>query len=231
MDYKSTLNLPRTDFPMKADLPRREPERLAEWDRQGVYQRIRNMRRGCPKFIMHDGPPYANGDVHLGTALNKILKDVVVKYHTMKGEDAPYVPGWDCHGTPIEIQMLKTMGIAQQGRPKDLKAFRQACRAYAERYIGIQREQFKRLGVFGDWEHPYLTMAPGYTLTVLETFVNLVKRGLIYRGFKPVLWCPTCVTALAEAEVEYEDRISPSIYVKFPMVGREGRSLLIWTTC
>jgi isoleucyl-tRNA synthetase len=242
MDYKSTLNLPRTDFAMKAELPKKEPERLAQWEKNGVYQIIREARKSGNKFMMHDGPPYANGDVHLGTALNKILKDVVVKYHTMKGEDAPYVPGWDCHGTPIEIQMLKSMGIAQQGRPKDLKAFRKSCREYAEKYIGIQREQFKRLGVIGDWEHPYLTMAPDYTGTVLTTFVDLVKRGLIYRGFKPVLWCPTCVTALAEAEVEYEDKASPSVYVRFPLVQREAwpfrkfhevpgdLSMLIWTT-
>lgn len=241
MDYKHTLNLPKTDFAMKAELPKREPERLAQWEQEKVYQKIRDARKSFKKFIMHDGPPYANGDVHVGTALNKILKDVVVKYHTMKGEDAPYVPGWDCHGTPIEIQMLKSMGIAQQGRPKDLKAFRKACREYAEKYIGIQREQFKRLGVFGDWEHPYLTMDPGYTDTVLSTFVDLLNRGLIYRGFKPVLWCPTCVTALAEAEVEYEDHTSPSVYVKFPLVapeswpfkrlkGLEKISVLIWTT-
>src|SRR3989338_1694944 len=182
MDYKSTLNLPRTDYPMKADVPRREPETLQRWEELRLYDRLREARRGQPAFILHDGPPYANGDIHIGHALNKILKDLIVRYRTMRGDDAPYVPGWDCHGMPIEHQLLKELGKTkhQIGQAE----FRAKAREYAERFVGIQREEFQRLGVLGDWAHPYLTMAPEYELAILRTFRELLGAGHIYRGKK-----------------------------------------------
>ena len=213
MDYKSTLNLPKTTFPMKADLPKREPDCLARWDAEDLYAKIRAARASAPKFILHDGPPYANGDIHIGHALNKILKDLIVRYKTMRGFDAPYVPGWDCHGMPIEHQLFKELKLTKHQIAQT--AFREKARAYAQRYVDIQREQFKRLGVSGDWPHPYLTMAKEYELTILRVFRELVQAGYIYRGKKPVYWCATCETALAEAEVEYEDRTDTSIYVIF----------------
>ena len=216
VDYKGTLNLPKTDFAMKADLPKREPEVLAQWESLPLYQRIQQARaKAATTFVLHDGPPYANGDIHIGHALNKILKDIIVRYRTMRGDASPYVPGWDCHGMPIEHQLFKELKITkhQIGQVE----FRQKARAYAERYVGIQREQFKRLGVLGDWEHPYLTMAPEYELAIVRTFNALMKQGRIYRGRKPVYWCPNCETALAEAEVEYEDQTDTSLYVKFKL--------------
>ncbi len=216
MDYKATLNLPKTAFPMKADLPRREPAVIACWQSQDLYGQIRQSRAGAKeRFILHDGPPYANGDIHIGHALNKILKDLIVRYKTMRGFDAPYVPGWDCHGMPIEHQLFKELKLTKQEIPQT--AFRAKARVYAQRYVDIQREQFKRLGVLGDWPQPYLTMTKEYELIILRVFRELLAAGYIYRGKKPVYWCATCETALAEAEVEYENRLDTSIYVKFPV--------------
>ena len=215
MDYKATLNLPRTDFPMKANLPQREPETIASWEREGLYQRIQEAGSGRPLYILHDGPPYANGRIHIGHALNKILKDIIVKCRTMAGYRVPYVPGWDCHGLPIEHQVLKELGSKK--KDLDTPAIRRACRDYAEKYFRLQRDEFRRLGVLGDWEHPYLTMQPAYEATILREFGKFVAKGGVYKGLKPVLWCTTDQTALAEAEVEYEDHTSPSIYVAFPV--------------
>jgi isoleucyl-tRNA synthetase len=246
MDYKATLNLPQTSFPMKANLPQREPEILARWERERLYERIQEAGKGKPLYVLHDGPPYANGRIHIGHALNKILKDIIVKSKTMEGYQAPYVPGWDCHGLPIEHQVLKELGDKKKTLSK--VEIRQLCREYAEKFFKIQREEFQRLGVLGDWNHPYLTMTPDYEASILREFGKFVKAGGVYKGKKPVLWCPTDETALAEAEVEYEDHTSPSIYVKFPFqktpqeLSRDGRlgisfppdvrrvSLVIWTT-
>lgn len=229
MDYKNTVNLPRTDFPMKADLVAREPQRLAKWTEQGLYQRIQAARANSPKFVLHDGPPFANGDVHVGTALNKILKDIVVKYKAVRGYSAPYIPGWDCHGLPIEFKVGQEMRKAGNTEA-DAASIRRACDAYARNYIDLQRTQFKRLGVLGDWENPYLTLNPEYEANELRLFADVVEKGFVYRGKKPVYWSIPCRTALAEAEVEYEDHISQSIYVKFPVVGQPGTYILIWTT-
>jgi isoleucyl-tRNA synthetase len=244
MDYKATLNLPQTGFPMKANLPEREPEMLAMWEREGLYERVQEAGKEKPLYVLHDGPPYANGRIHIGHALNKILKDIVVKSKTMAGHQAPYVPGWDCHGLPIEYQVMKELGDKKKSLGKI--EIRRLCREYAEKYFKIQRDEFRRLGVLGDWDHPYLTMTPGYEATILREFGKFVKAGGVYKGKKPVLWCPVDETALAEAEVEYEDHTSPSIYVKFPfrdspkvladrfdlpqLSGVEGVSILIWTT-
>jgi isoleucyl-tRNA synthetase len=216
MDYKSTLNLPKTDFPMKANLPQREPEFLARWDQERLYERIQELGRGRELYILHDGPPYANGRIHIGHALNKILKDIIVKSKTMSGYHVPYVPGWDCHGLPIEHQVLKELGDKKNNL--DTLTIRRLCKEYAEKFYKIQREEFQRLGVLGDWQHPYLTLDPRYEATILREFGRFVERGGVYKGLKPVLWCTHDQTALAEAEVEYDDHTSPSIYVKFPLV-------------
>ena len=215
-DYKATLNLPRTDFPMKANLPQREPELLAWWEEQRLYEKIQEAGKSRPPYILHDGPPYANGRIHIGHALNKILKDIVVKSKTMAGFNAPYVPGWDCHGLPIEHQVMKELGDKKKNL--DTLAIRKLCRDYAEKYFRIQRDEFQRLGVLGAWQHPYLTMNRAYEATILREFGKFVAKGGVYKGLKPVLWCTVDQTALAEAEVEYEDYTSPSIYVKFPFV-------------
>jgi len=229
MDYKNTLNLPRTDFPMKADLVTREPKRLVKWQTSQLYQQIQAARAGAPKFVLHDGPPFANGDVHIGTASNKILKDFIVKSHTLRGHSAPYVPGWDCHGLPIEFKVTQEM--RKKGETKaDGATIRKACEAYARKYIDIQRRQFQRLGVLGDWDHPYLTFDRQYEADELRLFADLVEQGFVYRGKKPVYWSIPCRTALAEAEVEYQDHVSQSVFVKFPIVGRPRTSLVIWTT-
>ena len=241
-DWKATLNLPRTEFPMKANLQTAEPETIAEWEKTGLYQQLRERRAGAPKYVLHDGPPYANGQIHLGTALNKILKDLVVKARSMAGYDAPYIPGYDCHGLPIELKVDRELGPKKrQMSPAD---FRRACRAYAERFIGVMTEEFQRLGVFGDWEHPYLTMNFRYQAAIARALGKCVERGLVYKGKKPVHWCIHCRTALAEAEVEYEAHTSPSIFVEFPLdassreelarrvpalAGRDA-AVLIWTT-
>jgi isoleucyl-tRNA synthetase len=216
MDYKATLNLPQTAFPMKANLPQREPEILARWERERLYERIQEAGKGKPLYVLHDGPPYANGRIHIGHALNKVLKDIIVKSKTMEGYQAPYVPGWDCHGLPIEHQVLKELGDKKKTLGK--VEIRKLCREYAEKFFKIQREEFQRLGVLGDWNNPYLTMTYDYEAAILREFGKFVKAGGVYKGKKPVLWCPVDETALAEAEVEYEDHTSPSIYVKFPFV-------------
>ena len=229
MDYKNTLNLPQTCFPMKADLVAREPQRLDQWQSAGLYEKIQAARAGAEKFVLHDGPPFANGDVHVGTALNKILKDIIVKYKTLRGFSAPYVPGWDCHGLPIEFKVTQDMRKAGD-TGTDPAAIRKACDAYARKYIDIQRAQFKRLGVFGDWENPYLTLNKEYEADELRLFADIVEKGFVYRGKKPVYWSIPARTALAEAEVEYHDHVSQSVFVKFPVVGQPGTFIVIWTT-
>ena len=229
MDYKNTLNLPRTDFSMKADLVAREPQRLARWEADAIYAQIRAARAGREKFVLHDGPPFANGDVHVGTALNKVLKDIIVKYKSLRGFDAPYIPGWDCHGLPIEFKVTQDMRKAGD-TASDAATIRTACDAYARKYIDLQRTQFKRLGVFGDWQNPYLTLNKEYEADELRLFADLVAQGFVYRGKKPVYWSIPCRTALAEAEVEYADHVSQSVYVKFKLAGEPNTFLLIWTT-
>ncbi|HMP81538.1 MAG TPA: isoleucine--tRNA ligase [Verrucomicrobiota bacterium] len=229
MDYKDTLNLPRTDFPMKADLVTREPERSKKWEAAGLYQKIQQARANAQKFVLHDGPPFANGDVHIGTALNKILKDIIIKYKTLRGFSAPYIPGWDCHGLPIESKVTQELR-AKGDTNADAATLRTACEAYARKYIDLQRTQFKRLGVLGDWDNPYLTLNKEYEADELRLFANIVEQGFVYRGKKPVYWSIPYRTALAEAEVEYNDHVSQSIFVKFPVVGSEKTSVLIWTT-
>src|ERR1051326_4783535 len=229
MDYKSTLNLPQTHFPMKADLVVREPERLKKWEEAQLYQRIQSQRAGAEKFVLHDGPPFANGDVHIGNALNKILKDIIVKYKSLRGFQAPYIPGWDCHGLPIEFKVTQEIRTAGQS-VSDAATIRTACDAYARKYFDIQRTQFKRLGVLGDWQNPYLTLNKEYEADELRLFADIVEQGFVYRGKKPVYWSIPCRTALAEAEVEYREHVSQSVYVKFPIIGRPGVSIVIWTT-
>ena len=228
-DYKDTLNLPRTDFAMKADLVTREPERLKKWESAKLYEKIQASRAGKEKFVLHDGPPFANGDVHIGTALNKILKDIIVKYKTLRGFSAPYIPGWDCHGLPIEFKVSQEMRKAGD-TSADAVTIRKACDAYARKYIDLQRGQFKRLGVLGDWENPYLTLNKEYEADELRLFADIVAKGFVYRGKKPVYWSIPCRTALAEAEVEYADHVSQSVFVKFPVVGQPNTFIVIWTT-
>jgi isoleucyl-tRNA synthetase len=229
MDYKNTLNLPQTGFPMKADLVTREPQRLEKWQSSGLYEKIQAQRAGAPKFVLHDGPPFANGDVHIGTALNKILKDIIVKYKSLRGFSSPYIPGWDCHGLPIEFKVTQDMRKAGDTK-SDAATIRKACDAYARKYIDIQRAQFKRLGVLGDWDNPYLTLNKEYEADELRLFADIVDKGFVYRGKKPVYWSIPARTALAEAEVEYHDHVSQSIYVKFPVIGQPNTFVLIWTT-
>jgi isoleucyl-tRNA synthetase len=230
-NYKDTVRLPKTDFPMKADLVTREPQRLAKWEAGGLYQRIMKQAAGRPKFVLHDGPPFANGDVHMGTALNKVLKDLIVKSKTMAGFHAPYIPGWDCHGLPIEFKVVKE---AKDLAPAEVRT---RSEAYARKFIDIQRQSFKRLGVFGDWENPYLTLAPTYEADIMRTFAKFLEKGLVYRAKRPVLWSYGAQTALAEAEVEYKEKTSPAIFVKFEVqspgfsrLQEDGYSLVIWTT-
>ncbi len=241
-EWKETCNLPRTAFSMKANLQTAEPETVARWDAMDLYGQIRTARAGAPKYLLHDGPPYANGEIHIGTALNKILKDFVVKSHNMLGFDAPYLPGWDCHGLPIELKVDRELGPKK--REMSVADFRRECRKYAEKYVGIQREGFKRLGVIGKWDDPYLTMAFRYQAAIVRALGAFVAKDMVYKGKKPVHWCTHCRTALAEAEVEYEPHVSPSITVEFPLSdasldeaarripGLAGRpvSVLIWTT-
>src|SRR5206468_1518554 len=214
-EWKDTVNLPRTAFPMKASLPASEPQTLARWRDMDLYARIRAERAGRPKFVLHDGPPYANGNIHIGTALNKILKELVVKSRSMAGFDAPYVVGYDCHGLPIELQVDRELGPKK--RDMSVADFCRACRAYAERFVGTMSEQFKRLGILGTWDNPYLTMNFKYEASIARSLGKFVEQGLVYKGKKPVHWCIHCRTALAEAEVEYADHSSPSIYVEFPL--------------
>ena len=227
MDYKETLNLPRTGFPMRANLPVKEKEILKEWaEGSGIYSDILNARADAPSFILHDGPPYANGQIHMGHALNKTLKDFVLKYKALKGFRVPYIPGWDCHGLPIELGVskeYKDMGLS-------VAEFRHKCRNSALKFVEKQAKDFKRLGIFGDWDSPYLTIQPEYEAGVLEIFKSLVLGGYIFKQKKPVYWCPGCETALAEAEIEYDDHTSPSIYVKFEDKSENGTYYVIWTT-
>lgn len=238
VDLKKTVNLPQTNFPMKANLPQTEPRMLARWEEMKLYDKIRQARAGLPKYVLHDGPPYANGAIHLGTAFNKILKDFIVKSRSMSGFDAPYVPGWDCHGLPIEIKVDSELGAKKaQMTPNQVRA---ACRRYAEKYVELHRQGFKRLGVLGRWEKPYLTMTAHYESVIARAFVDFLDGGYVYKGLKPVHWCMNCRTALAEAEVEYEDHTSPSIWVRFALTSDPARIdpalagrkvyAVIWTT-
>ena len=235
LDYSRTLYLPKTDFPMRGGLPQKEPEILARWARENLYAKLRQSGKGRPKFVLHDGPPYANGNVHIGTALNKTLKDIVVRSHQMTGRDSNYVPGWDCHGLPIEWKVEEEF-YRSKGKVKPdfsdsqaIIAFRKECRAYAEHWLGVQREEFKRLGVVGDWDHPYTTMSYPAEAQIAREIFKFVASGLLYRGSKPVMWSVVEKTALAEAEVEYEDHVSDTVYVAFP-VESEDASIVIWTT-
>ncbi|HXI09443.1 MAG TPA: class I tRNA ligase family protein, partial [Thermodesulfobacteriota bacterium] len=240
MDYKATLNLPKTDFQMKAELQKKEPETLKKWESEGLYKKIMDSGKGRPKYTLHDGPPYANGNIHIGHALNKILKDMVVKSRQMSGFSSDYVPGWDCHGLPIELQVEKELGQKKKDASKG--EVRKRCREYAAKFVGIQREEFKRLGVFGEWDDPYLTMNYGYQASILRELGRFNANGLVYKGKKPVHWCSSCRTALAEAEVEYADKTSPSVYVKFEVnpaelekrlgvaLGGKRAFVVIWTT-
>ncbi len=225
--YQATLNLPKTDFPMRANLKEKEIALLAQWESQQLYTQI-SAKESRDKYILHDGPPYANGHIHIGHALNKILKDFVIKSKTMEGFSAPYIPGWDCHGLPIEHQVLKDLGPKRAEMSK--LEIRKRCREYAQKFIAIQKEEFKRLGVLGDWENPYLTLTPDYEAAIVREFGKVVESGAVYKGLKPVLWCAHDETALAEAEVEYQDKTSPSIYVKFQVVDDPHLSFMIWTT-
>jgi len=243
-DYKSTLNLPQTDFPMRGNLAQREPEMLKHWEEMGLYGRMREAGKGREKFILHDGPPYANGDIHIGHAVNKVLKDIIVKSRTMSGFDAPYVPGWDCHGLPIELNVEKKVGKA--GAKVDASTFREACRDYAAKQVEGQRQDFKRLGVFGDWDNPYLTMDYRFEANIIRTLGRIIEAGHLHKGSKPVHWCTDCGSALAEAEVEYEDKTSEAIDVRFAVLDEEALfvrahhvedhvgegpiSVVIWTT-
>jgi isoleucyl-tRNA synthetase len=263
-DYKNTLNLPRTDFAMRADLVTREPERLKKWEAARLYEKIQQQRdkANAPKFVLHDGPPFANGDVHIGTALNKILKDVIVKYKTLRGFSAPYIPGWDCHGLPIEFKVVQQMSKEFEAQWPQIRGqhekswkdttdpavvevamkyhllqeflsadrIRSECKKTANHFIDVQRTQFKRIGVLGDWKNPYLTLNKEYEADELRLFADIVEKGFVYRAKKPVYWSIPCRTALAEAEVEYHDHVSQSIFVKFPVVGREKTFIVIWTT-
>ncbi len=236
-DYRETLNLPQTDFPMKAGLPRREPEMLQHWQSIDLYQKLRTDAKGREKFVLHDGPPYANGDIHIGHALNKILKDITIRAQQMMGKDAAYVPGWDCHGLPIEWKIEEQ--YRNQGRDKDevpVNEFRAQCRQFAEKWVAIQSAQFQRLGVLGDWENPYTTMSCQAEAAIVEEFQKFIMNGSVYRGSKPVMWSVVEKTALAEAEIEYEEHVSPTIFVKFPVVAADQPELgensyaVIWTT-
>ncbi len=237
-EFKDSINLPKTAFPMKANLPQNEPKMLERWEQTGIYERIRESRKGAPRFILHDGPPYTSGPIHMGTAMNKCLKDFIVKSKTMAGFDAPYVPGWDCHGLPIEIKVDKELGGKKlQMRPVDVRA---ACRKYAQKYLDLQRTQFKRIGVFGRFDRPYATMNPQYESVVLSTFFSFYENGFVYKGLRAVYWCMHDETALAEAEVEYENHTSITVWVKYallddpakidPALAGKKVSTIIWTT-
>ena len=238
LELKSTVNLPKTEFPMRANLRKNEPEMLARWEQMRIYERIRDSRRGAPSYVLHDGPPYTSGPIHLGTALNKSLKDFVVKSKTMAGFDAPYVPGWDCHGLPIEIKVDQQLG----GKKLQMKSLdvRRECRKFAQKYLDLQREQFKRIGVFGRFDRPYVTMEPQYESVVLDTFYSFYENGFVYKGLRAVYWCMHDETALAEAEVEYSNETSPTVWVKYALIDDPAKiapelrgkkvSTIIWTT-
>ena len=235
MDYKQTLNLPKTAFPMKGNLVKKEPEILERWEKEKLYETIREVSKDRPQYMLHDGPPYANGNIHMGTAFNKVLKDIILKSKQMAGFDVPYVPGWDCHGLPIEHKVDGELG--EKKREMTQAEIRGHCRRYAEKYVDIQRAEFKRLGVLGEWDRPYLTMNYPYEATIVREFGKFALNGSLVRSKKPIYWCTSCKTALAEAEVEYDEHTSPSIFVKFPMISDldpvfKGKqvSVVIWTT-
>jgi isoleucyl-tRNA synthetase len=233
MDYKNTLLMPKTDFPMRGNLPQREPQIQAKWEEMDIYRKVQERTKDRPLFVLHDGPPYANGDIHMGHALNKILKDFIVRYKSMSGYCAPYVPGWDTHGLPIETALTKNKGVNR--KEMSVAEFRKLCEEYAYEQIARQREQFKRLGVRGDWENPYITLKPEYEAQQIKVFGEMAKKGLIYKGLKPVYWSPSSESALAEAEIEYKDKRSPSIYVAFSIKDGKGvlegdEKIVIWTT-
>ena len=213
-DLKKTVLLPQTDFPMKAELPRNEPKRLAHWAEIGLYQKLREQGKGRKRYVLHDGPPYANGNIHLGHALNKLLKDFIIKSKTMAGFDSPYIPGWDCHGLPIEIKVDGLLGSKKASMSQ--AEIRAECRKYAQKYVDLQSQDFQRLGILGRWEDPYLTMSAEYESVIAQAFVDFLDRGYVYKGLKPVNWCINCRTALAEAEVEYENHTSPCLLYTSP---------------
>jgi isoleucyl-tRNA synthetase len=243
MDYRNTLNLPKTDFPMRANLPQREPEQVKSWEKADIYHSIRKMHEGKDTFYLHDGPPYANGNIHMGTALNKILKDLVVKSKLVLGKNIHYRPGWDCHGLPIENAVVQNL-TDEERDTLPAEEIRRRCRNYALKFVDKHRKSFKRLGVIGEWERPYLTLKPEFEGEELRQFSHLVRKGYVYQGLKPVHWCPVFKTALAEAELEYEDHTSPSVFVRFPFTQESTSSLrekctvlsdktinaVIWTT-
>ena len=220
-DYKKTLNLPETEFAMQAGLPKREPVMLEQWEKDGIYETLMKKNEGKPLFILHDGPPYANGDIHLGTALNKTLKDIIVRYRNMAGWKAPYVPGWDTHGLPTELKARAKAGVGNSTTISDVE-LRKICREFAMTYLDGQRNQFKRLGGIGDWNHPYITLTHDFEAKQIEIFADMATKGYIYKGLKPVYWCPDCKTALAEAEIEYAEDPCVSVYVKFRVTDDKG---------
>ena len=238
VDYNSTMNLPKTDFPMRGNLPQKEPEMIKRWQDQKLYQKLMEKNEGLPLYVLHDGPPYANGDIHMGTALNKVLKDIIIKYKNMSGYKAPYIPGWDTHGLPIELKAMKKVGVENINSALDL---RKVCKEFALHYVDVQRNEFIRLGSIGDYEHPYLTLQPKHEAEQIRIFGEMAKKDFIYKGLKPVYWCPECKTALAEAEIEYAEDPCNSIYVKFKVEDDGGKLaalnteldktyFVIWTT-
>ena len=238
MDYNKTINLPKTDFPMRAGLPKREPEMLEAMKQKDLYHKMVKRNEGKPSFILHDGPPYANGNIHIGTAMNKILKDIIVKYKNMTGFQAPYVPGWDTHGLPIETAVLKDKKVKRE--EMTVPEFRDKCKEFATQYIDKMTGQFQRLGVLGEWENPYITLLPEFEAKQIEVFGKMAEKGLIYKGMKSVYWCPHDQTALAEAEIDYQDDPCTTIFVKFPVKDDKGKLgqycdlsklfFVIWTT-
>jgi isoleucyl-tRNA synthetase len=216
IDFSKTVNLPKTDFPMKANLPTREPAYITRWDEEKIYDKICQKNKDKSKFIFHDGPPYANAHIHIGTALNRVLKDFIIKYLSMTGRYVPYTPGWDCHGLPIEQLVLRELKTDKN--KVDINVFRKQAAEFAKKFVSIQKEEFKRLGTFADWDHPYLTLDPKYEKSIVDVFAKLVEKGFVYRKNKPVIWCSNCETALADAEVEYADHQATAVFVKFKVV-------------
>ena len=225
---KDTLNLPQTEFPMRANAVENEPQRLKHWEDSNLYKQSLEKKSGAQTFVLHDGPPFTNGDVHVGTALNKILKDTILRFKNAQGFYTPYIPGWDCHGLPIEFKVTKKLRDKKQ--EYDNLSLRESCAEFSRNFIETQRSQFKRLGVLADWDKEYRTMDPKYEAEILRTFADFVEKGLVYRSKKPIYWSIPCSTALAEAEIEYKDHVSPSIYVPFQLADDQNTSIVIWTT-
>ena len=237
MDYNKTICLPKTDFPMRAGLPKREPEMLKRWETEDLYHELLKKNEGKPLFNLHDGPPFSNGSIHMGTAMNKAIKDIITRSYAMRGYYTPYIPGWDNHGMPIESNIIKQNKLNHKAM--SIPDFRSACHDFAAHYVDVQRDAFKRIGVVGDWDHPYLTMDPGFEAEEVKVFGEMYKKGYIYKGLKPVYWCPHDETALAEAEIEYQEDPVTTVYVKFPMHDEQGKLaaydkkslfFVIWTT-